>query len=137
MLLAFARLPVARAASSRRVAAPLWAWLALTVAAGGQQPDTPQQPVPAPTKPVPDGAETPAQPAPAPAEARAPAAATSTDSRQAPVPAPATEPPNPATAAQPIAAARPAQPAILSEEELKQMLVSKQFYLRGGYLGDS
>jgi TonB family protein len=140
MLLALARLPVARAASPRRVAATLCAWLALTLAAGGQQPDTPQQPVPATTRPAPDAQETPAQSAPiqpAPAQAQAPAAATSTDTRQAPAATPAAEPPYPATAAQPIAPARPAQPAILSEEELKQMLVSKQFYLRGGYFGDS
>jgi TonB family protein len=30
-----------------------------------------------------------------------------------------------------------AQPASISEEELKQMLVGKQIYLRGGYLGDT
>ena len=150
MLLAFARLPLARAASSRRLGAVLCAWLALTVAAGGQQPETPKQPAPATAQPAPDAPETPAQPAaiqPAAAQdqvqdqvqdqAQAPARATSTDPQQAPAPAPHAEPAAPATAAQPIAAVRPAQPAPLSEEELKQMLVSKQFYLRGGYLADS
>ena len=150
MLLAFARLPLARAASSRRLGAVLCAWLALTVAAGGQQPETPKQPAPATAQPAPDAPETPAQPAaiqPAAAQdqvqdqvqdqAQAPARATSTDPQQAPAPAPQAEPAAPATAAQPIAAVRPAQPALLSEEELKQMLVSKQFYLRGGYLADS
>ena len=160
MLQVFARLPVARVVSPRRVGATLCSWLALTLAAGGQQPRTPEQPVPATTQPAPDAAETPAQPAaiqPAPiqtapirtaaAQGQAqdqdqdqdqdPARATSTDTQQAPVPGPRAEPAASAAAAQPGAAARPAQPATLSEEELKKMLVSKQFYLRGGYLADS
>jgi TonB family protein len=46
--------------------------------------------------------------------------------------APATAP-----AAQLAPAPNPAQLAGISEEELKQMLVGKQIYLRGGYLGDT
>jgi TonB family protein len=138
MLLAFGRLPVTPAASRWRVAATLCALLALTLAAGAQQPETPQLPVPALT--APDAAQTPAQPAPtqpAPAQAQEPATATSTEVQQAPAPPPAAQPPVPATAAQPIAAAGPAHPNSISEEELKQMLVGKQIYLRGGYLGDT
>jgi TonB family protein len=138
MLLAFGRLPVTPAASRWRVAATLCALLALPLAAGAQQPETPQLPVPAST--APDAAQKPAQPAPtqpAPAQAQEPATATSTDVQQAPAPPPAAQPPVPATAAQPIAAAGPAHPNSISEEELKQMLVGKQIYLRGGYLGDT
>jgi TonB family protein len=138
MLLAFGRLPVTPAASRWRVAATLCALLALPLAAGAQQPETPQLPVPAST--APDAAQKPAQPTPtqpAPAQAQEPATATSTDVQQAPAPPPAAQPPVPATAAQPIAAAGPAHPNSISEEELKQMLVGKQIYLRGGYLGDT
>ena len=110
MLLAFGRLPVTPAASRWRVAAPLCALLALRLAAGAQQPETPQLPVPAST--APGSAQTPAQPAPAP-------------------------PHPPATAAPPMAAVGPDQPSSISEEGLKQMLVGKQIYLRGGYLGDT
>ncbi|HXR40381.1 MAG TPA: energy transducer TonB, partial [Terracidiphilus sp.] len=39
--------------------------------------------------------------------------------------------------AQPSAPSSPAQPGAITEEELKQQLAGKQFYLRGGYLGDS
>jgi TonB family protein len=127
MLLAFTRLPVTPAASRWRVAAPRCALLALSLAAGAQQPGTPQLPVPAST--APDAAQTPAQPAPtqgAPAQLQEPATATSTDVQQAP-----------ATATQPSAAAGPAHPSSIGEEELKQMLVGKQIYLRGGYLGDT
>ena len=127
MLLAFTRLPVTPAASRWRVAAPRCALLALSLAAGAQQPGTPQLPVPAST--APDAAQTPAQPAPtqgAPAQPQEPATATSTDVQQAP-----------ATATQPSAAAGPAHPSSIGEEELKQMLVGKQIYLRGGYLGDN
>ena len=49
------------------------------------------------------------------------------------------QPATPATApaAQLAPAPNPAQLAGISEEELKQMLVGKQIYLRGGYLGDT
>jgi TonB family protein len=40
-------------------------------------------------------------------------------------------------AAQPAPSTSPAQQASISEEELKQMLATKQIYLRAGYLGDT
>jgi len=138
MLLAFRWLPVTPAVSRWRVAAPRCALLALSLAAGAQQPGTPQLPVPAST--APDAVQTPAQPAPtqeAPAQPPKPASAASTDVQQAPAPRPAAQLSAPATAAQPSAAAGPAHPSSIGEEELKQMLVGKQIYLRGGYLGDT
>jgi hypothetical protein len=73
----------------------------------------------------------------APAQPPDPASAASTDVQQAPAPRPAAQLSAPATAAQPSAAAGPAHPSSIGEEELKQMLVGKQIYLRGGYLGDT
>jgi TonB family protein len=126
-------------------------------------PDATQSPAPGTTTPTPGqqpanapgaAAPTPAQSSPAPAES-SPA--------QSPTPAPdaaqtqGTGTATPAPGQQPAAAAEPAvppaqaatpdvqtaptasptQPAGISEGELKQMLVGKQVYLRGGYLGDS
>jgi hypothetical protein len=107
MLLAFDRLPVAPAAPSRRVAVSLCALLALTLTARAQQPQPDAPQQSAPSTTVPNTT------APAPDAAQTPA------------------PPAPAQTQ------APAPPGSISEEELKQMLVGKQLYLRGGYLGDS
>jgi len=99
-----------------------------------QQPSTAQQPdAPAPETQQTTPAQVPAaapqenQPATAPAE-QAPASA----------PAPAA---TPAPAAKPAAAQaskpEPPQEAGITEEELKQMLVGKALYLRGGYLDNT
>jgi TonB family protein len=116
MLLALGRSRLAPAAPHWRATVVLCAWLALTVAVRAQQPqpETPQQP--ATPASAPGATPAPAQDArtPAPTLTSAPAP----DTTQAPASAPA------------------ATPAI-NEEELKQMLVGKQVYLRAGYLGDS
>src|ERR1700728_2131626 len=74
--------------------------------------------------------------APNPLSAQEPPSTQPTDSR----PAPAAQPQAPPTPA-PAPAAKPAldssQSGEVSEDELKQALVGKQLFLRGGYLGDS
>jgi TonB family protein len=74
--------------------------------------------------------------APKPLSAQEPPSTQPTD----PQPAQATQPQAPATPA-PAPAAKPAldssQSGEVSEDELKQALVGKQLFLRGGYLGDS
>jgi outer membrane biosynthesis protein TonB len=70
-----------------------------------------------------DPASTPPQVAPAPAPQAASPAEAATPAQPTP---PATE-----------ASANTPQPGSITEEELKQMLVGKAFYLRGGYLDDS
>jgi outer membrane biosynthesis protein TonB len=77
-----------------------------------------QNPAPAPNQPA--AAESPAQPALTPEQAPVPDAAQQT-------------PPT----SQPTPKSEPAQPGETTEEELKQMLVGKLLYLRGGYLDDS
>jgi len=61
------------------------------------------------------------------------------DAQQQPAPATKTQAPVADTAQAPASstAAPAAQPGSITEEELKQMLLGKQLYLRGGYLGDS
>ncbi|HEY1904271.1 MAG TPA: energy transducer TonB [Terracidiphilus sp.] len=107
--------------------------LALAVRAQQPQPEAPQQPAQstATPAPAPDTAQTRASSTTpsAPAQTATPAA----DAAQAPTP---TQPPTPDAIQQPATEAA-AQPAGISEEELKQMLAGKQIYLRGGYLGDS
>ncbi|MDR3773866.1 MAG: energy transducer TonB [Terracidiphilus sp.] len=92
----------------------LCAVLAAALAAGAQQPSPDSPPPPAPA----------AAPAPAPDAAQSPAPATQ--------PAPAAAP-----AAQTQSPFEFSQSGPVSEEQLKQLLVGKQFYLRGAYLGDS
>jgi len=71
------------------------------------------------------GESQPATPAPAPAQ---------TDSQSAPSAAPAEPAPAPAPAASPSAPARAAEPAEISEDEIRRLLVGKELFLRGGYL---
>jgi TonB family protein len=88
------------------------------------------------------------QPQPDPAQPQAsapPAAAPDAPQAHAPVQTPAQTPdataaPQPAipTTATPTAVSpEHTQPGAITEEELKQTLVGKQFYLRGGYLSDT
>jgi len=138
MIMARGRTQIASAPLRRRAAAPLCALAWIALAAHGQQPapatppDTtppPPQSVPAP---APDAAQQPAAQTPAPNLADTPAA-------QSPsAPAAAAPPASAAPGAKPDAApSAAAPPGGITEEELKQQLVGKQFYLRGGYLGDS
>lgn len=133
----------------------------LTVAAAGHaqqpQPDQPQQPATttAPTTPAPAATQdsslqpnpgtpaqnqpaqtSPAQPANTPAPP-APAAPPQAAPQQAAPAAAAPEPPAAEVKTIPPAKPDSGQPGAISEEELKQQLVGKQFYLRGGYMGDS
>jgi Gram-negative bacterial TonB protein C-terminal len=101
------------------VAALLCALFALPISirAQGQQQPPAQQPASA--TPTPDPAATAPASAPDPAQAQAPA---------------------PEVAQTPAAiapAALPAQSTAVTEEQLKQMLLGRQFYLRGGFLGDN
>ncbi len=122
--------------------------LALVFSAQAQQPapsatpDAAQQPTPpqAAAPPLSQPAQTPQQPPPAP-----PAAAPATPSPATPA-TPAV--PTPPSAAAPIAppaatgseaseALAEAQLGSIAEEELRQLLVGKALYLRGGYLDNS
>jgi TonB family protein len=124
MFMSIGRSRFATAASQAHATAVLCAIFALSLAAAAQQPqpDAPQQPAPTTTTP-----------APTPDAAHAPAPAT--DVPQSPAPAPTAAPSTPGTKSS-TASSSP-QPGSITEEELKQMLVGKQLYLRGGYLGDS
>jgi TonB family protein len=134
MFKALGRSIFAPAALYWRAAPVLCAAIVLSIAASAQQPETTQQPLPA-------------TPATAPDATRAPAQTPVSDPAQTPAPAPATPPAAqtpatptvpPATApAQPTVQSAPSQTPAITEEELKQTLVGKQIYLRGGYLGDS
>lgn len=96
-------------------------FLAASLQLQGQDPQQSQaQPPQSQTAP-----STPAQTAPAAAD----------PAQSAPAPA-ATAPPPPA-ATQPTPQPEHAQTGEVTEEELKQWLVGKQLFLRGGYLGDS
>ena len=96
--------------------------LALVFSASAQQPDQPQQQVPASTQP--DTAPV-APPAAAPSSENQPAAAPQTAQPvQAATPAPAAKP-------------APSQAGEITEAEVKQLLVGKQLFLLGGYLGDN
>ncbi len=138
-----------QAAPQWRAAVALCALSLLALAANAQQPQPPA-PQPGTTQPAaptpasaPDAAQPTATPASTPDTPQAPAHAATA---QAPAPTlspeatqpPAAQPPAsgpPAATPEPNSA--PAQSGGISEEELKQQLVGKQFYLRGGYLGDS
>jgi len=85
-----------------------------------------QEPTPAPQPAQSSPAEPSAQPAPAQAPTPAPDAAQQTSAVPASTPA-----------SQPTVKSEPAQPGETTEEELKQMLVGKLLYLRGGYLDDN
>lgn len=140
--------------ATRRLASALFCVAAvLGLSLSAQQPtqDTAQAPAaaqqPAATAP-PEAAQPQAAPAEtkAPAPTDAPAAATqaapvapSTNATE-PAPAPAPDTPAPAqTSALPAKPAVPAEPQGLgiTEEALKQLLVGKELYLRGGYLDNS
>jgi len=139
---AAAALPVALAFSGA---------LALSHAANSQEPATAQQPStvapvasPAPATSEAPAAAAPAQaPTPNAAPSQVPAAGADPASTQTPVPAAAWEPapavPAPAApkgkhGAKKSAKAEPAQGSDLTETYLKQQLVGKPLYLRGGYL---
>jgi hypothetical protein len=128
MLVVLGRSRLAPAAPRWRATVVLFALLALSIAVRAQQPQPETPPQPATPAAAPDATESPAQntttPAPAPTSSPAP------DASQPPA---QTAPPE-ATQAPPSATA--ATPAI-NEEELKRLLVGKQVYLRGGYLGDT
>jgi len=119
MLMALGSFRFAPFGSPGRAAITLCAVFALSLAVAAQQPQ-PEAPQPPTT--------TTATPAPAPDTAQAPAPVT----QQQPAPTPAAASPS-----QPAPQSEPAKPGAITEEELKQMLVGKQFYLRGGYLGDT
>jgi hypothetical protein len=114
---------------------PCMAVLALGLTAFGQAPAQPDQQPATPAQPA--TADTQSAPAPAPPQTAAPAS----QPPQAPAATPA--------AAQPVANGPTKdkrdqikqdldqQGGGITEEELKQMLVGKTFYLRGGYLDDS
>jgi len=122
----------------------------MSVAAAAQEPATPPATPPATTPaPAPETTQTPATaPAPdaaqtqTPAPAATPAPATPGDAVQQPAAGPPAGAPAaaPATPDAPSTAEKktesPQEPGI-TEEELKQMLVGKPLYLRGGYLDNS
>ncbi len=106
-----------------RAALLLWSALALSVAAQAQQPAA--QDAPPPVQPAQQN------PAPQPASpAQEPAAA---------APAPAQPDTTPAASQQPAVPASTSAPDAggITEEEIRQLLVGKPLYLRGGYLDDS
>jgi len=133
MFMAFGPSRLAPIAPQGRAALVLCALFALPLAAGAQQPTLDAPPQVAPTTatpaPAPDAAQTPAPGIPTLPHAQSATPGVS----QTPAPAPQQPPPS----AQPSAPSSPAQPGAITEEELKQQLAGKQFYLRGGYLGDS
>jgi TonB family protein len=111
---------------ARLCAAALWAALTLGVAAGAQQPaaqDAPPTAEPAQQNRSPQ----PASPAPEPA-----ASPTAAQPDTAPAASPSPPPTTTATAT-----ATAAEASGITEDEVKQLLVGKDLYLRGGYLDDS
>jgi len=109
--------------------------LVFSLAAYAQEPAPATPPTTAPVTPpapAPDAAQT---PAPAPDSTQQPAGAPAPQSQ--PAEQPATVPETPQTATLPPAKAVPPQEPGITEEELKQMLVGKPLYLRGGYLDNS
>jgi TonB family protein len=108
----------------------------------------PQQAAPAPAAPAQPG---PSQPDQAPASAATPQAATapadqaqppagqSSEPQSSAAPAPAQNAPAAAPGAPATGAQKPSAPPeqAITEEEIKQLLVGKELYLRGGYLDDS
>jgi TonB family protein len=138
-----------------RVLAATCALFALALAAHAQQlqPETPQPPAPGTATPAPaaDAPQAPAQNTAQPAPVQTPASvpdATQPPAMNSSVPgnaqasaaAPAdVHPVAPASlpAGQSTPPLQHAQASAISEAELKQMLVGKQFYLRNGYLGDT
>jgi len=101
-----------------------------------EPPQTPPAPAPAPqaapqdTQSAPPAAQPPEPtPPPAPAETRPSAPA-----ENPPSPPPASEPSQPAPSTSQNAPSPPSEPAEITEEEIKTLLVGKQLFLRGGYL---
>ena len=135
-----ARLAAAACAIGLALALGAGACARRTTCAGWSEPDVVQQPAttdaaPAAAAPAPDAASpqeaTPAQTVPAPASP-----AQANDEQQA-VQAenkPATGKPKRQKVAE---ATGPEAPGDVTKEELKQLLVGKDLFLRGGYLGDS
>ncbi len=99
------------------------------------QPAPAQSPEPAPQQPATAPAPAPeAPPASAPAAESAPAPQATPEAQAPAEAAPAAQNPAPAEA-QPATA--PEEPGGITEDELRHLLVGKELYLRGGYLGDS
>jgi TonB family protein len=156
------RHPFAPAARTLAAAAPAALLLAFGFGVSAQQ-DAPQPApqqttqTPAPQAPAQDDAPPQASPAAASADqTQTQAAPASTDQSSAPAPAaqpaaaepptaqnpPPQNPPAAATQGAPAPAAGAAKPSAapeqaITEDEIKQMLVGKELYLRGGYLDDS
>jgi TonB family protein len=118
-------------ARSRAVVSCCAALLALSLAAYAQQP-APATPPPAPN-PAPDTTQTPASPTDS---AQQPAATPDTPQTAPAAPALASATPVPPATTPAVKTMPPQEPGI-TEEELKQMLVGKPLYLRGGYLDNS
>ena len=113
--------------------------LALVFSASAQQPDQPQQPATAATAQTSAAAQNPS-PRDAPAQAPTP------DAAQQPAPAATQQAvalgsaqPTPVASPTPATVAKPApvQAGEITETEVKQLLVGKQLFLLGGYLGDN
>jgi TonB family protein len=158
MFMAIGRSPFDPVAPRFRAMAILCSALTLSLAAAAQQPqpDTPQQPTPPTSTPAPTPALDAAQPAQAPVvqQPPSPVAAPSTPDAHPDAPSASAQPgsaqPGSAQPGSAQAGSAPpgsaqsgpaqqgsVQPGAITEEELKQQLVGKQLYLRGGYLGDS
>jgi len=148
MFMALGLSRIARCAARGHAALLLCGLLASAATVNAQQPapDAPQQPAttaPAPTTPAPPtNTPAPDQAAPAatpqtPETGSAPAAAqTAPASKPLPTPDPAAAQSTDQSKSDPLQSSSTAAGAI-TEDELKQQLVGKQFYLRGGYLADS
>jgi hypothetical protein len=96
--------------------------------AQAQQPQSPPAPAQQPDSTTTQtNSPSPANSAPSPDAAQTPAAVQAPTTTASPA---AVAPTSPAAAPSP-------QPGAITEEELKQTMVGKQFYLRGGYQGDS
>ena len=119
----------------RATAACCAGFLALSLAVHAQEPAPAAPPaMPPATTPAPDTTQTPAA-TQAPADAAQQPTAAPAAPQPAPQPATTSAPAAPAPeATTPAAKSAPSQEPGISEEELKQMLVGKPLYLRGGYL---
>jgi outer membrane biosynthesis protein TonB len=107
--------------------------LVLSLAALAQSAATAPQAAPGPSPDSQPAAQQPpaaqsTQPLPEPAPAQPPAATPDTQAEPAPA-----QPP----AATPSGAAQQAEPGVITEEELRRLLVGKELFLRGGYLDNT
>lgn len=104
-------------------------------AAPDPEPDASPTP---PPSPAPDASQEPAAPSSVPStETQAAPQAPAPPAENAPQPAAQTPAPTPPATAAETAPAEPSEAGAITEDELKQMLVGKPLYLRGGYLDDS